>query len=322
MKKGFVLAFALLITVFCSRAWANTEPPAVPDQVIHDAILTLTWEDDGGEYWTEGHVVLGTKQDDDTVKVYVLAEALDYGFMDGVFTDTGGGFQEPLTLNFVRTDTGYGLKSILEPDDGDLYEPSLKKMMPADCIIKMTQNEDAYNTEITRQMTLQAQSYVAGIGRTEAVADWRDRDLQLPDMLTVASNQVCGFSPPYPLWVTDVERLENGVRYVYARAWVADADSSDGYIYSTPDGDTLQESGKTGVETLTKIGYEDRKIVETVTIRVEQYALTVTCWDDAGTKEYRLTFDGQTYHQPTVTETGKCGVACPQFEMACLNLPQ
>ncbi|MDD3212818.1 MAG: hypothetical protein PHY64_04055 [Eubacteriales bacterium] len=318
MKKGLALVMAFLMAVFCAQALAET----VPDEAIHNAILTLAWEDGNGEFWAEGHVVLGTKKTGDTVKVYATAGCQEYEFLDGIFTDAGGGFQEPITITFLKTDGGYELQNILQPDDGEDYDASIKKMMPKSCITKMSKNSEANNAEITRQMIVQAQAYLVGIGRTEPVQDWRDRDLQLSGILTPASNQTISFSPPYPLWVTNTERLENGVRYVYTRTWAADADAAEGYTYTTPDGSSAVCDGKPGTETLTKSRYDNQQVVETITIHAEPFELTVTYQDDGGTKEYRFAYDGATYHQPTVTQTGECGVSYPSFEQSFDYLPQ
>lgn len=317
MKKGLALLMVFLMAALCAQALAET----VPDEAIHNAILTLAWEDGAGEFWAEGHVVLGTEQTGDTAKVYVTTVCQEYGFLDGIFTDIGGGFQEPLAIAFQQTDGGYKLQNIDQPDDED-SDASIKKMMPKSCIAKMSKNNAANDTEITRQMTEQAQAYLVSIGRTEPVQDWRDRDLQLSGILTPASNQTISFSPPYPLWVTNTERLENGVRYVYARTWTADADAAEGYTYTTPDGSSAVCDGKPGTETLTKSRYDNQQVVETITIHAEPFQLTVTYQDDGGTKEYRFAYDGATYHQPTVTQTGECGVSYPSFEQSFEELPQ
>jgi len=307
MKKGVALAIALLMVFLYVQALA--EPTMVPDNLLHDAILTLSWPDAGGEFWAEGHVVLDTERRGDTVKVDALVECQNYGFMDGVFTDTGGGLGAPVAITFQYVGDGYELLGIQQPEDGDDYGRSIEKMLSAKALSHMKRNTEKNEAEIKRQMTAQARAYLVGIGRKELVQDWRDRDLQLSDILTEASNLTISFAPPYPLMVTNTERLENGVRYVFTRIW-------------SPDGTQSTSDGETGTETLTKTRRDDQKVIETITIRAEPNQLTVTYQDDGGTKTFQFSYDGNTYHQPKVSQTGAVGVSYPSFEQSFEYLPQ
>ena len=307
MKKGVAMAMALLMVFFYMQVLA--EPAMVPDNLLHDAILTLSWPDEGGEFWAEGHVVLDTERSGDTVEVDAQIECQNYGFMDGVFTDTGGGLGEPIVITFQQVGDGYELVGIQQPEDGDDNGRSIEKMLSAKALSHMKRNSEKNDAEIKRQMTAQAQAYLVSIGRKEPVQDWRDRDLQLSDILTEASNLTISFAPPYPLWITNTERLENGVRYSYTRVWA-------------PDGTQSSSDGETGTETLTKTRHDDQKVIETITIRAELNQLRVTYQDDGGTKTFQFSYDGSTYHQPKVTQTGAVGVSYPSFEQSFEDLPQ
>jgi ABC-type Fe3+-hydroxamate transport system substrate-binding protein len=65
----------------------------VPDEVIHDALMTLAWDDAGGEFWTEGHIVLDEETTTTGVDAHIYAYLSNYGFMDGVFTCSGTNFE-------------------------------------------------------------------------------------------------------------------------------------------------------------------------------------------------------------------------------------
>ncbi len=298
MKKLLTVLLCLLLCPALTLA-------AVPDNVLHDAVLTLAWPDPNGECWVEGHVVLGEEEKDDTTEVYAQIFYQNYGFMDGVFTDTGGGSIGPVTMVFDHTAEGYALREIIEPEDGTEYMPSIRAMMPEECIEKMHNEGDANRAEMERQMTEQAEAYLASIGRSEKVQDWRERDLQLSGMMVAASNFISNLDQNYPLWVTSHERVENGVRYVYTREW-------------TPD----EPGAETGVETLTKTRYADGSIVETITVEVELDQLIITMKDAGGSLIYSFAFDGRNYHRPAVTAIGECGMDRTGVEMDISRLPE
>ena len=320
---GFAMLMLLCMLMTAGHALAvSFSPDAALETAIRQAIFSLAHDDEGGEYLVEGHVVLGEEREESAVRVYVNAMCMDYGFMDGVFTDTGSGYAMPLALSFARSGDSYELKEIVQPEDGENYGRSIEAMMPAACYERLYASPEADRAEQARQMHEQAQAYLDSIGRAEPVQDWRERDLDLADMLVTASNLTIGFSPPYPLWVTTLERVEGGVRYVYERTWTPEPDAPSGYTYTTPGGIALLCDGRPGVQTLTKTRASDGEVVETITIRAELFELRVTLADGAGTAEYRFEFDGETYHRTKIERTGECEASYPMFEASCGWLPE
>lgn len=318
MFRRFLL---LLAAVLLMIAPAQAQERLIPDELLHDAVMTLTWDDPNGEFWTEGHVVLGESDKGDNVEVYAYIFISNYGFMDGVFTDVGGGAIMPVTFVFGKAEAGYVLQKIIEPEDGERYNASIEAMFPAECV-RMMENGAVDREELERQMHEQAQAYLDATGRTEMVQDWRERDLQLANMLVHASNEVTCFSPPYPLWVTSAEAIENGVRYKYSREWYPDEHAEEGCVYKMPDGSIMAYSGVTGTQILTKTRCDDGSVAETITIRADLYTLTVTMADDNGARTYCFEFSGREYYRPTITETGKCGVRYEVFDNACAIMPE
>lgn len=298
MKKFFVGLMVVLLFPVLALA-------SVPQNVLHEAVLTLTWPDEGGECWVEGHVVLGEQDKGDTTEVYAQVMYMNYGFLDGVFTDAGGGSVHPAVIVFENTQGGYALKEILEPDDGENYGSSIEAMMPEACIRKMQEEGGAIRAEMERQMTEQAQSYLASIGRTEPIGDWREHDLQLSGMLPRAANLLTDTQRRYPLWLTSQERIEDGVRYVYTREWYPEA---------------VLAEGETGTEVLTKTRHEDGFVAETITIEAEEDAVNVTFADEGGSISYAFQYDGNWYHQPVVTSVGACSADLSGIEQDIARL--
>ncbi len=294
-----------LIGLICLLMAPALAAAAVPDELLHEAIMTLTWPDDGGECWVEGHVVLGEENKGKTTEVYAQVFYQNYGLMDGVFTDTGGGSIGPRTLIFDRTAEGYQLKEIIRPRDGTEYNASIAEMMPQECIRKMHEEGEANRFEMVRQMHEQAQQYLDSIGRTESIQDWRERDLQLSGMMVAASNLMSNVDQNYPLWVTSHERVEDGMRYVYSREW-------------TPD----EPGAETGIATLQKTRYDDGAVVETISVEVRPEQLTITLKDDGGRITYRFPFDGRNYARPEITTAGDCKLDTSGIEMDISRLPE
>ena len=316
MKRLIMLLLMMLFSL--SVASAQT----IPEDVLHDAVMTMTWETDSGEYWVEGHVILGEADKGAAHEVYAYVFYQKYGFMDGVFTDVGGGSIGPRTFVFDKTpDGGYALNRIIQPEDGENYGPSIEAMMPAECVQRMS---DGFvdRSELVRQQHVQAQAYLDSIGRSDVVIqDWRERDLQTADMLVYASNHVISLSPPWPLWVTSCERIEDGVRYVYTRSWFPDEGAVPEEVWTTGTG-TVHTSGVPGAQVLTKARCSDLAVLETIIIRAENDQLTVTMRDDDGSETYTFAYDGAVLHRPTVTTEGDCRIVYEEFDRQNSYLPE
>ena len=308
MRFGRTLLLLAVLMMIPVLACAQT----IPEDALHEAVMTLTYERDDGECWVEGHVILGESDKGDTHEVYAYVFYQNYGFMDGVFTDVGGGSIGPRTFIFDKTaDGGYALRETIAPLDGTDYTKSISEMMPAECVQKL-ESGFVDRAELVRQQHEQAQRYLDSIGRTEPIQDWRERDLQLADMLVYASNQIISLSPPWPLWVTSVERIEDGERYVYTRSWYPDPAANA----------QAATDGVPGTQVLTKMRHADNAVLESIIIEAVADTLTVTMRDDGGTRTYVFAYDGETYHQPTVTEEGACGVTYEAFDRYAGFLPE
>lgn len=304
----------LLVLLLCLLP-AGALGAVIPEELLHEAVLTMAWPETDGECWTEGHIVYGEEVSGDDVEVYAWIYLQNYGFMDGVFTNCGGGTTHPAVFHFAKVGDGYVLQGIEEPMDGTEYEKSIQELMPSYVLSQIRHGAD--REEMEKQMHKQAQDYLNTIGRSEAIQDWRERNLQLADMLTVASNEMLLFDPPYPLWVTSIERVEDGVRYVYSREWQPDEFSPSFYAYESG----LAADGRTGLQILQKKRYDTGEIVETILIRAKLYELSVTLSDAYGEIAYTFAFDGTTYRQPTVRKAGECRVSYPLLDDWMARLP-
>ena len=261
MKKkwmGVLLALLALLNGIPVGAVRPPEACPVPEAVLHEAVLSIgrtqIGEDSEGEFLCEGHIVLGSEETEDAVDVYAVIRYIDYGFMAGIFTDSGGGCgMIPVKMTFAEP--GYTFVSVQWPEDGENHYRSIAQMLPDEL-------EDAWADEGVRpaldaQIIAQAEAYVKSLGRTEKVMDWRllDPPLDIARMLVAASNTL-GRLYPYPLWVTEREDVEDGVRYRYERIWQPDG-VCGGVIYTVNGKQADCMDGDTGVEILRRTRLTD-----------------------------------------------------------------
>lgn len=82
MKKRAALILLLLLGLSIYPAFAQE---AIPDELLHEALLSDRYYRKDVEYLVEGHQILGTSRDGNRVEVYLSASVGGYGFMGGSF---------------------------------------------------------------------------------------------------------------------------------------------------------------------------------------------------------------------------------------------
>lgn len=152
----------------------------------------------------------------------------------------------------------------------------------------------------------EAQEELNRIGPPEPILTVPEAGGELSGMLSCAQPLAGCVDADYPQGNTTLERLEDGERFLYTRAWRADEDGEMNPVYASYGKETLEASGTTGVETLTKMRKSDGKVLEQITIQVEIFEVTITFADEDGSIRYAFPFDGWEYHQPQVTAEGEC----------------
>lgn len=306
MGYAGMISCVLLLWAIPMLAWATQCP--VPEEKLHEAVLAWGRERSGqsnGEWMAEGHIVLGCEETETTVEVYAVIRYQYYGFMAGIFTDMGSGCgMLPVKMTFTKPNDE--LIGIQEPEGGMHYGASIREMLPDDIENDWGGNErDAL---LRAQMDEQARAYVQSIGRTETVMDWRTLDppLELADALVIAMNELTRLYR-YPLWVTEQESLEDGVRYRYEQIWQPDG-LYDGVTYRLSNGTTDQTSGDTGTLIFRKTRLADGAVTEEITAEIELQRMTVTVAHTEGTRRYDLRVIegeyGADYALERIEETG------------------
>lgn len=219
-----------------------------------------------GEVMTEGHVILDVARENPIIKVYCITSYSNFCFTNGMFTPWGSGGGIPAVITFSQNQPhGYTLLKYQEPEDGEGYLSSLKKLFPQRLHNKAL-NSQQYHDVLNRQEEDQAREYLRRIGRVAQVRTYCDPgelielDSEVYDKLLKISRQLdrrLNYCPWY--WLGNTERLENGVRYVYETAQTKTVDNCGLFIFRVKlaDGTLLAE-------------YQ-YKIVENEPILIHQY---------------------------------------------------
>lgn len=192
---------------------------AVSNALLGDEIKDRYAE---GECTGEGHIILGSEETTGgDVKVYALTMTGNYGFINDNFEKVSGTGIIPAVLIFQHRDDTYTLREIEFPQDGSLYESSLRKMFPAQYIARAVSPDDADCTELEQQERAYAAAYLKEIGREAAIGDYGDFEHVLLTDLGVSvevSNRISEMKDlgDYPYWVGTRESLRDGVRYIHS----------------------------------------------------------------------------------------------------------
>lgn len=314
VQKRLALFVALCLALLLPQPSAFGKT-AVPEEVIHNALLQtcppLLYPE--CEFGAEGHEVLGSDQSGDMLRVYLACSVGRYGFFNDAFVMQGG-WGGGCTAVLRRDGNGWRLWEMLQVESSLDY-PTI---MPESCAQKLYQRRD--DAAIQQQIARQIQAYLDSIGRDAPILFYGDMELELPNMLTCASNFCLGLWECYPMWIATRECLEDGARFLYTTAWQPDEGGPIDPVYENEHG-PMHMSGTTGLATLSKTRKDSGEVLETIRIRVELDSLTFTLEDGGGSAVYAFAFDGQTYRQPVITREGNCGVDTVNLDKALRELP-
>ena len=200
-----------------------------------------------GECVGEGHVLLGTEQVDSTDIYYLVTTYGEYGFENGRFVKVAGTGAIPTRITIDRANNAVEYR---QPLDGGLYMSSLEEIFPKEYIEAATdKNGELYaRCEVDEQQY--AYEYLEKINRRDAGIGYDNgRDYLLDDMNTDASNKLLDLYYEYPYWIGTLEKIEDGVRYVYKKSWTG-------------------EGGGDGVVTYEKYRFDNNQIAERAVIKV------------------------------------------------------
>lgn len=192
------------------------------DEAVGNAVLSYNAEYYGlQECVAEGHILLETEQEDARTTVYALTMYGEYGFENSKFIKGSGTGLIPAVMVFSYDETnGYVLEDCRYPKDGSYYVSSIHELFPEQYWDRCIGHGDDDMEELTRQERSYASAYLKKLGRTAEIGDEGGNRLLTDEGVSVeVSNHLAELEKDrlngYPYWIGTLERLENGVRYVY-----------------------------------------------------------------------------------------------------------
>lgn len=202
------------------------------DSAVSKAIMDTSSDGYNGEFKTESHMIYDFEEKGEKTTVYLWADVSSFGFLDGFFTEVGGG-SNPLVLTFKKGETGFELVEHQEPEDGSHYGSSIKKMFPRRLEKNALNGPNAREREVMwNNQVLQALNYLSSINRSATVCKYSDIEyhpLSSYGVSTEVENKLLIRDFESNLGVGNHETIEEGTRYVYQ----TDFDQSNDWITYT-----------------------------------------------------------------------------------------
>lgn len=194
-----------------------------------------------GECMAEGHHLLETEENGEQVTVYALTMFGYYGFEDGNFVKVSGSGAIPVVITFKKhPDGSFGLLDYQNAMDGGMYLESIKDLFPERLQEQCIQVSETVMENLREQERVYAKAYLKDIGRTAQIGDSGDYDRKIFTDLGVpvgVSNKIAERKElgAYPFWLGNLERVEDGIRYVYEMAYLMDKEEIryTKYVYDT-----------------------------------------------------------------------------------------
>ena len=185
---------------------------AISKVIVDNKIKYWNGVDFNGELNVESHVILGKKEDDDSVEVYVMATYGYYSFENDIFSMTSASYNIPIRIKFSKAKSGYYCLEREEAKDGDDYRDSVLEMFPKK-EAREALNGD-YTDRLLNDVNKQAQYYVKRIGR-ECKVTTEYVEKEYIDELAMADRADMDGLWNYPDWIGTKEELVDKKRYIY-----------------------------------------------------------------------------------------------------------
>ena len=194
------------------------------DEAVGKAVLSHNADSYGAlalECVAEGHILLGKEVKNAETTVYALTMYGEYGFENGGFIKGSGTGTIPAVIVFSHDEeNGYVLEDFRYPMDGGYYISSIHELFPEKYWERCINRNEADDEELTRQELVYAAGYLKQIGRDAGIGEYPNGDYPLltdEGVSVEVSNHMWELEKlyGYPYWIGNLEKLEDGVRYLY-----------------------------------------------------------------------------------------------------------
>ena len=219
------------------------------DETVRAAVSAWLLKSPGdAEATAEGHVLLGTAQKNGGLEAYVWYSAAGLCFENGILTSDTGGNGFATFLLEPQSGGGYTVKDVTLPQDGeDRYASSLREMMPSSLVRRAEENMGGIAVSVKAQKEAYAKAYLDSLGRKAEIivepSELPERTLLADVVVPLTVERIDRDYPAladYPYYIGTLERVENGMRWVYETEASADRglitftkrNYADGLVYS------------------------------------------------------------------------------------------
>lgn len=198
------------------------------DEAVAAAILEHNRDGyQAGETAGEGHRILDSEETEHGFKVYAQTMYGNYQFQNGNFVKNAGSGVIPAVITLRNDPDGaFQWEWYQEPLDGGDFADSVKKMFPEQLWNVCLGYDQLLTEELTKQEQGYAAAYLKSIGREAAVGNYGDFEytsltdagvsVEISNALLERGKYDSDSLAVYaPDWIGTVERLEDGMRYLY-----------------------------------------------------------------------------------------------------------
>ncbi len=214
---------------FMTNPKTDTQSNAVSadiDEAVSNAIFEINSEKSWrGECPAEGHVIFGTEEKGDEVRVYMLEEFASFGFENGWFI-VQSSHLVPAVFTFEKTEEGYSFVDAEYAEDGSNHGKSIKRMFPLQYESRALSTTDEDRESLWKQCEAYAKKYIDELGREAKIGTYGDIEHILLTDVGVSvevSNKLSGTELDFNSGQIGFrEVVEGGVRYVYRTSYLAD----------------------------------------------------------------------------------------------------
>lgn len=182
------------------------------------------------EFGVAAHMTLRVDEDENTAFAYIVTSESEYYFehINGkrIFTVCSGSGLIPAKMTLSKSDGKYKYEKIEYPMDGGMWLKSLKDMnYPDDLLYDITKKNEKYYKYLCDYKSSAAAEYLKLIksqgkltGDIPPVIE--NPEHSVPENINIeASNKLLDMYGEYPYFIGGLERVENGIRYVYTRGY-------------------------------------------------------------------------------------------------------
>lgn len=207
------------VEVTMSAKTASQEPLVLDDinyddldSSIKKSILATSERLPKSELTTSGHIFLGSEIKENFLIAYIIAGVNNFEFQNGILTSIAstGAIPTVIKYNINPENKRYTEVEYLEPNPNADFKSEVNSLFPAE-YINSALNANAKYPEIEEMQINEALDYLDFLERDASVQSYIDKKF----IDIIPNNYFLELAPDYPTWEGTIEKIEDGIRYIY-----------------------------------------------------------------------------------------------------------